>query len=218
MMRWPRWKVLRKSWESACWQSIPDLNYMKKKKVVIPGIGEVLLEQSSRAKHMNLSIRPFRGIRVAVPKGISFKSAEAFARSKSQWVLKHLPKLQAIEDAAARRQNESPDSHIDRKTGRQILLQRLNELSEKYALPYNRVFVKNQKTRWGSCSEKKNINLNINLVSLPEILMDYAIMHELVHTKELNHSSQFWDLLEKYMENAKILDRELQQYSLFLLR
>ncbi len=191
---------------------------MKKKKVIISGIGEVLLEQSMRAKHMNLSIRPFRGIRVAVPKGVSFESAEAFARSKSQWVRKHLPKLKAIEDAAARRQNDSYDSHIDRKTGRQILVQRLNELSEKHALPYNRVFVKNQKTRWGSCSEKKNINLNINLVSLPDILMDYAIMHELVHTKELNHSSQFWDLLEKYMKNAKVLDRELQQYSLFLLK
>ena len=85
---------------------------MKKKKVIISGIGEVLLEQSLRAKHMNLSIRPFRGIRVAVPKGVSFESAEAFARSKSQWVRKHLPKLKAIEDAAARRQNDlqSPSS------------------------------------------------------------------------------------------------------------
>ncbi|MCD6585614.1 MAG: hypothetical protein J7K96_07625 [Desulfobacteraceae bacterium] len=55
---------------------------MKKKKVLIFGVGEVLLEQSIRAKHMNLSIRPFRGVRVAVPKGVSFESAEAFARSK----------------------------------------------------------------------------------------------------------------------------------------
>lgn len=191
---------------------------MKKKKVQISGIGEVLLEQSSRAKHMNLSIRPFRGVRVAVPKGISFEAAESFVRSKSQWVLKHLPKLKAIEHEAARRQNDSASSHIDRKVGRQILVQRLNELSVKHQLPYNRVFVKNQKTRWGSCSNKKNINLNINLVTLPEELMDYAIMHELVHTKVLNHSTQFWDLLEKLMKNAKTLDRELGKYSLSLLR
>jgi predicted metal-dependent hydrolase len=191
---------------------------MKKKKVQISGIGEVLLEQSIRAKHMNLSIRPFRGVRVAVPRGISFELAEAFARSKSQWIKTHLPKLKAIEHEAARRQNDSASSHIDRKTGRQILVQRLNELSEKHQLPYNRVFVKNQKTRWGSCSEKKNINLNINLLRLPEELMDYAIMHELVHTKVLNHSSQFWDLLESFVKNARALDRELQQYSLFLIR
>ncbi len=191
---------------------------MKKKKVQISGIGEVLLEQSSRAKHMNLSIRPFRGIRVAVPRGISFESAEAFARSKLQWIKTHLPKLKAIEHEASRRQNDSGGCLIDRKAGRQILVQRLNELSEKHQLPYNRVFVKNQKTRWGSCSDKKNINLNINLVRLPEELMDYAMMHELVHTKILNHSPQFWDLLEKFMKNAKALDRELGKYSLSLLR
>jgi len=191
---------------------------IKKKKVQISGIGEVLLEQSSRAKHMNLSIRPFRGVRVAVPKGISFELAEAFARSKSQWIKTHLPKLKAVEQEAARCQSEPATGIIDRKTGRQILVQRLNELSKEHQLPYNRVFVKNQKTRWGSCSEKKNINLNINLVRLPEDLMDYAIVHELVHTKILNHSSQFWDLLETLMKNAKALDRELGKYSLFLLR
>ncbi|MBC2716999.1 MAG: M48 family metallopeptidase [Desulfobacteraceae bacterium] len=191
---------------------------MKKKKVLISGIGEVLLEQSIRAKHMNLSIRPFRGVRVAVPKGVSFESAEAFARSKSQWIIKHLPKLKAIEHEAARCQNDSSAGRIDRKTAKSKLTQRLDSLSAKSGLPYNRVFVKNQKTRWGSCSEKKNINLNINLVRLPEKLMDYAIMHELVHTKILNHSSQFWDLLEKFVKDAKGLDRELQQYSLFLVR
>ena len=77
-------------------------------------------------------------------------------------------------------------------------------------------FVKKQKTRWGSCSEKKNINLNINLVRVPEELMDYAITHELVHTKELNHSAQFWALLEKFIKNARDLDRELKKYSFFL--
>ena len=191
---------------------------MKKKKVHLSGIGEVLMEQSIRAKHMNLSIRPFRGVRVAIPRGVSFEAAEAFVRSKSLWIIKHLPKLKAIEQAAYRRQNVSGSAIVDRKTGRQILVQRLNELSEKHGLPYNRVFVKNQKTRWGSCSEKKNINLNINLVRLPEELMDYAITHELVHTKVLNHSSQFWNLLGKFMKNARALDRELQQYSLLLLR
>jgi predicted metal-dependent hydrolase len=191
---------------------------MKKKKVLISGIGEVLLEQSIRARHMNLSIRPFRGIRVAVPKGVSFETAEIFARSKSQWIIKHLPQLKAIESEAARRQNDPADSPVDRKAGRQILVERLNALSEKHGLPYNRVFVRNQKTRWGSCSEKKNINLNINLIRLPARLMDYAILHELAHTKVLNHSANFWDLLETLVKNAKALDRELQKYSLFLLR
>ncbi len=191
---------------------------MNKKKVVISGIGEVVLEKSSRARHMNLSIRPFRGIRVAVPWGVSFEAAEAFARSKSQWLIKHLPKLKALEQEAAKRQSDSPAGLMDRQTARSILIKRLDLLSAKSGLQYDRAFVKNQKTRWGSCSEKKNINLNINLVRLPEELMDYAIMHELVHTAVLNHSREFWNLLERFVKDARALDRELGKYSLFLVR
>ena len=191
---------------------------MKQKKVHISGIGEVLLEQSNRARHMNLSIRPFRGVRVAVPRGVSFAAAESFARSRSDWILKHLPRLQAIEHEAVQCRREGLGSGFDPKEAKKILVRRLNLLSEKSGLPYNRVFVKNQKTRWGSCSEKKNINLNVNLVRLPEALMDYAIMHELVHTVVLNHSRQFWELLETYVEDARDRDRELRQYSIFLLR
>ena len=189
---------------------------MKQKKVYIPGVGDVLLEKSSRARHMNLSIRPFRGIRVAIPRGVSFAAAESFARSKSGWILKHLPKLQAIESEAIQCRNDASDGFMDRAQAKEILIRRLNLLSRQSGLPYNRAFVKNQKTRWGSCSEKKNINLNINLVRLPEELMDYAIMHELVHTRVLNHSRQFWDLLETFVKDARARDRELQQYGLFL--
>ena len=62
---------------------------------------------------------------------------------------------------------------------REILIKRLDKLAEKHGLKYNRVFVRNQKTRWGSCSSKNNISLNAKLVKLPEKLMDYIILHEL---------------------------------------
>ena len=193
---------------------------MKSKKVTIPGIGDILIQQSRRAKHMNLSVRPFRGIRVAVPRGVCFKSAEAFVRSKSKWILMHLPKMKAMERAANQFQNTFPPytTPIARKTARAKLVDRLDELSKKHDLPFNRVFAKNQKTRWGSCSEKNNINLNINLVRLPEELMDYAIMHELVHTKQMNHSRLFWNSLEKFVPCARNLDQKLQSYSFMLLK
>lgn len=193
---------------------------MKSKKVIIPGIGDVLICQSNRAKYMSLSVRPFRGIRVAVPKGVSFKSAEAFVRSKSRWIQTHLPKMKAMEKAANQFQNASPPntSPMDRKKPRAKLVDRLNELSQKHDLPFNRVFIRNQKTRWGSCSGKNNINLNINLARLPDELMDYAIIHELVHTKQMNHSRLFWDALEKFVPNARRLDQKLQAYSFMLMR
>ncbi len=101
---------------------------------------------------------------------------------------------------------------IDRKAAREIIVARLNHLSEKHDLPYNKVFVKNQKTRWGSCSMKNNINLNINLARIPRELMDYAILHELVHTRVKDHSCRFWHMLLRHLPNARELDQELDKY------
>lgn len=181
----------------------------KSKKVEIRGVGEVLLERSHRAKHINLTIKTLNAIRVAVPVGVTFADAELFARSKREWMQKHLKRIELMVRQIERVARETP---IDRKTAREILVSRLDELSEKHNLPYNKAFVKNQKTRWGSCSMQNNINLNINLVRVPPELMDYAIIHELVHTKVKNHSQRFWDQLERYLPNAGALDQELDQY------
>jgi predicted metal-dependent hydrolase len=187
---------------------------MASKKVVeIRGVGEVLLERSRRAKHFNLTIKPLNIIRVAVPPGVSFTDAELFARSKKQWLRKHLEKIEVmakeIEDAVT----VYPTT---RKAARQVLVCRLNQLSEALGLPYNKVFVKSQKTRWGSCSMANNINLNVNLVRLPQELMDYAIIHELVHTKVKNHGKRFWDFLTRCLPDAEALDRELDRYWVML--
>jgi predicted metal-dependent hydrolase len=187
---------------------------MKYKKVVeIRGVGEVLLERSRRAKHFNLTIKPSNIIRVAVPPGVSFTDAELFARSKKEWLRKHLAKIEvmakAIEEAVA----VYPTT---RKAARQVLVCRLNQLSEKLGLPYNKVFVKCQKTRWGSCSMINNINLNVNLVRLPQELMDYAIIHELVHTRIKHHGPEFWSFLKQCLPEAEELDRELDKYWVML--
>jgi len=77
--------------------------------------------------------------------------------------------------------------------------------------------IRNQKTRWGSCSNLNNINLNINLVSLTQDLMDYVILHELLHTKIKNHSKKFWAQLDKYVGGkAKYLDKRLKKHRLGL--
>lgn len=89
---------------------------------------------------------------------------------------------------------------------------RVNELAKNFGLSYQKVTVKNVKSRWGSCSRKKNINLNIHLMRLPYYLIDYVILHELAHTIELNHSKRFWSLLESFMGGAKQLDKELKNY------
>jgi len=184
---------------------------MKSKKMQIRGVGDVLLERSNRAKHMSLSVRPLRGARVAVPRGVSFAAAEKIVHSKTSWIKKHLEKMTFIEKQAAVLKENHP---IDRGKARKHLIERLGEICKQNGFKYNRVFVKNQKTRWGSCSDKNNINLNVNLVQLPDELIDYVILHELVHTRIKDHSSRFWKELSKFVEDPKSLDKKLREYPL----
>jgi hypothetical protein len=186
----------------------------KAKTVHLEGVGEVLLEPSSRAGRINLSVRPFKGVRVGVPKRVSLKKAEAFARANTGWIKKQLGEASRLEKAA---RNLKETAVVDRKTARNSLVARLDELCERHGFRYNRVFVRSQKTRWGSCSGSNNINLNINLVRLPAGLMDYAILHELVHTRVMNHGKRFWEELDRLVGDAKELDRELRKYRALLL-
>ena len=177
----------------------------KTKVLDIPTIGTVLLEKSNRAKHINISIKTTGKIRAAVPLGVSFKTAETFVYSRIDWIRKHLSKT-------TKTRNKLKEVNMER--ARIKLKQRIDQLSKQYHFKYNKLFIKNQKTRWGSCSEKNNINLNAKLVNLPMELIDYVIIHELVHTKVKNHSKEFWRTLDTYINNSKKYDKELKKYSL----
>jgi predicted metal-dependent hydrolase len=94
------------------------------------------------------------------------------------------------------------------------LPKRVDELAKKHNFTYQKLAIKNTKTRWGSCSFKNNINLSLHLMRLREELIDYVILHELVHTKVKNHSREFWTTLDIHCSKSKSLDRELKNYSL----
>ncbi len=91
------------------------------------------------------------------------------------------------------------------------LINRIDFLAKKYNFKYNKIALKNQKTRFGSCSIKNNINLNINLMLYDTEVIDYVLIHELVHTKIKNHSKNFWIEVEKYCPKYKILRKKLKE-------
>jgi predicted metal-dependent hydrolase len=84
-----------------------------------------------------------------------------------------------------------------RQMARLIINQRIRVMNEKLKLPFNRVFIKGQKTRWGSCSQQKNLNFNWRLIMAPLPVLDYIVAHELAHLVEMNHSRKFWALVEQ---------------------
>lgn len=102
---------------------------------------------------------------------------------------------------------------IFRKTAKVYLPRRLKELSLQTRLSYNKVYVKELYSRWGSCSNQKNINLSLFLMLLPDHLIDYVLLHELTHTKEMNHGACFWSLLNNFTNNKALsLREELNKY------
>ena len=99
-----------------------------------------------------------------------------------------------------------------RTEARLYLPVRVSQLAAQHGFIYRKIFLKNMKTRWGSCSAALNINLNIHLMQLPSHLIDYVILHELVHTVHKNHGPDFWKALDRITGKAKTLDRELKNY------
>jgi len=84
-----------------------------------------------------------------------------------------------------------------KKMARLLINQRIRVVNSRLNLTYNKVFIKGQKTRWGSCSHKRNLNFNWRLVMAPLPVLDYIVAHELLHLLELNHSKRFWSLVEE---------------------
>lgn len=99
-----------------------------------------------------------------------------------------------------------------RKEAKKFLPPRIGELARLHGFDIKRVAIKNNRSRWGSCSNENNINLSLHLMRLPQHLIDYVLLHELVHTVHKNHSKQFWKRLDSITGNARALDKELRNY------
>ncbi|MFA6514937.1 MAG: M48 family metallopeptidase [Candidatus Paceibacterota bacterium] len=92
----------------------------------------------------------------------------------------------------------------------EIVVNRIEYFNKFYNYKWNRIFIKNQKTRWGSCSKAGNLNFNYKIALLPSKTADYIIVHELCHLKEFNHSSDFWNLVAKTIPDFKEIRKELK--------
>jgi hypothetical protein len=180
--------------------------------VEIDGVGQVLFERSYKAKNLNISVKPFTGVRVAVPDGLSFPKAEEFVHARRGWIQRQLVRMKQYEDKVEA--SSAPPEDIDRAKVKRKLARRLRYLAAKNGFTYNRVFIRNQKTRWGSCSSKNNISLNTKISRLPEELMDYVILHELAHTRFKNHSNDFWALMNRLVGNGRGKAVRLREYGM----
>ena len=148
---------------------------------------------------------------MAVPKRASLKDAQRFVLSKQDWIEKQLIRLKKVQDEADKFSEKVKELDINEAATK--IAARLQELAQEHDFSYNRLTIRNQKTRWGSCSTKNNISLNIKLVLLPDELRDLILVHELIHTKIKNHGPKFWQKLEDIYPQARKLDRQVNDHS-----
>ena len=184
--------------------------------VEVDGIGLIRLNRSRRARNMNLTVKPFSGVGVTIPRGVSLKQVEQFVVSKTDWIAKHLAEARQLEKR--RLHADSVIEETDAGEARKFLVQKLKTLAEQHRFKVGKVSVRKQKTRWGSCSVNNNISLNINLIHLPQQLATYVILHELLHTRIKNHGRQFWRELDELVGDARSLRSQLNEYSYLLLK
>jgi len=175
------------------------------------GISQQQVEyvRSLRVKYVRITIRPGRTVRVSVPRGCSLRYAEEFVRSKQAWIAKTIKHIETI----VPRRRETPLVSEDLIARQDVLFSRLKELARQHGFSYRRAGIRNQRSRWGSCSSRNNISLNIHLLKLPQHLQDYVILHELTHTEHKNHSKAFWARLDGLVGGkVKALRKELRKY------
>jgi hypothetical protein len=98
----------------------------------------------------------------------------------------------------------------------EVIYDRLDHFNQYYGFVFRRVTFRNQKTRWGSCSAAKNLNFNWRLIMAPIEVIDYVVVHELCHLKQMNHSPKFWDLVAQMIPNYKSAQRWLSDNSVYL--
>jgi len=150
---------------------------------------------------MALQIEEDGQVTVRVPRTVTEAQAEEFARRHGEWILK--TRKRVLQNASWRRSY----TEAEKQTGKQRLSRKLEERLPLFAsvmgVSYGRVSIRDQRTRWGSCSGKGNLNFNWKLSLVPDEILDYVVVHELAHRIEMNHSANFWREVEKILPDYR---------------
>ncbi|MDP2693107.1 MAG: M48 family metallopeptidase [bacterium] len=168
------------------------------------------VRRSKRAKRMRLAVYCDGNFIVTVPQAFPSNSIDRYVIAKSQWVIS---KLDFFEELNKKQKLTfgSDGYELYKNKALKMVTERLTALNqEHYRLKFNKIAIKSQKTRWGSCSRKRNLNFNYKILFLTPKIRDYIMIHELCHLKEFNHSNRFWKLVAKSIPNHRKIIEELK--------
>ena len=166
---------------------------------------KVMVIRSNR-KTVSIEIKPDMTVTVRAPRSVTERQIERILQEKDNWIQKHFEQMK-MKNAGAGEQDINPltDEDIRRlaNDAKMYIPERVEYYAGIIGVSYGRITIRNQKTRWGSCSSKGNLNFNCLLMLTPPEVIDYVVVHELCHRKEMNHSKKFWNEVEKVIPDYK---------------
>lgn len=164
------------------------------------------------SRRLRLSVNNQGKVVVTIPRFTAFVAGINFAKSHIDWIQKNLERVAVKPDW---RDGLSASEHYKKYyyQARVLINKKLRQWSAIYGFKYGTVSVRNQSSRWGSCSKKDNLNFNYRLLFLTEKLVDYVVAHELCHTQEHNHSAKFWKLVADKIPDYQARRNELQRFN-----
>jgi predicted metal-dependent hydrolase len=161
--------------------------------------------RNRRARRYVLRMTPDGHVRVTIPRGGSRKEADAFASRQQEWIAR--PRARIVPPAFSLEERRTL-----RRRAEAELPPRLLELAAQHGIAITGVSIRNQRTRWGSCSADGRISLNWRLVVMPEAVRDYVLIHELMHRKRLDHSPEYWALVAAACPDFQAARQWLKQH------
>lgn len=159
---------------------------------------------------MRLSVAAGGALSVTVPYRFPEQFIERFMQEHAEWILKQIA---LFEQRGGRLARYGRAHYLEHKeAARQLAQNRLAHFNRHYNFNYGAISIRDQKTRWGSCSRLGNLNFNYKLAVVPESIADYVIVHELCHCKEFNHSKAFWELVAQTIPNHRDIRKQLRSF------
>ena len=166
----------------------------------------------SNRKTFSIQIRPDLSIIMRVPNRATKTQILRILREKQDWIISHTEQMESRKEAAG---NLTPftreELQLMVRKSKEILPQRTAYFAQQLGVTYGRISIRSQKTRWGSCSNDGNLNFNCLLMQTPQDIIDYVVVHELCHRKEMNHSKLFWSHVESILPDYRIRKKWLKE-------
>ena len=171
------------------------------------------LKKSARARRLRVTVHCDGAVVVTLPYSLPQSLVPRFLSEKARWLLSKMAHFARFGGASVIRYTRR-DYLLHRERARSIVTERVAQLNLAYGFRYGAIAIKDQKTCWGSCSRRGNLNFNYKIVFLPDHVRDYVIIHELCHLQEMNHSGRFWALVERAVPNHRAIRKLLRKTGL----